>query len=71
MRKLNCPQCYIPNFYVKNESRDRRLVYVMEDLTICTKNEDESLEGFNLEIIYCLGCSWSGSPARLKQTKRY
>lgn len=71
MRKLNCPQCNIPNFYIMNDAGERRLVYVMEDLSICPKNEGESLNGFNLDKVYCLGCSWSGSPARLKQTKRY
>ena len=45
MRKLNCPQCNIPNFYIMNDAGERRLVYVMEDLSICPKNEGESLDG--------------------------
>ena len=55
MRKLNCPQCNIPNFYIMNDAGERRLVYVMEDLSICPKNEGESLDGFNLDKIYCMG----------------
>jgi hypothetical protein len=26
---------------------------------------EENMEGFDLTIIYCLGCSWSGSPKKL------
>ena len=26
MRKLNCPQCNIPNFYIMNDAGERRLV---------------------------------------------
>ena len=54
MKRRLCPQCKIPNFYVLNEKKERRLVFV----TV----------GFDLTVIYCLGCSWSGSPRR---TVRY
>lgn len=64
MRKLVCPQCKIASLYVKNTLGERRLVYVMEDGTVVPRHE-ESLEGFDLTEVYCLGCSWHGSPKRL------
>lgn len=66
MRKRICPQCQIAAFYVKNESGDRRLVYVLSDGTVTAKYPDESLEGFCLDEVFCLGCSWHGSPSRPK-----
>lgn len=27
-----------------------------------TEKFEENMEGFDLTIVYCLGCSWSGSP---------
>lgn len=65
MRKLVCPQCKIASLYVKNALGERRLVYVMEDGTVVPRHEEESLEGFDLAEVYCLGCSWHGSPKRL------
>ncbi|WP_294539816.1 hypothetical protein [uncultured Bacteroides sp.] len=65
MRKLVCPQCKIASLYVKNTLGERRLVYVMEDGTVVPRHEEESLEGFDLTEVYCLGCSWHGSPKRL------
>ena len=66
MRKKVCPQCRIAAFYVKNEAGERRLVYVTDEGEVVLKYPEESLEGFDLEVVYCLGCSWSGSPKRLK-----
>lgn len=66
-RKRVCPQCGIPNFYVKNNEGDILPVYVFDDLSIHPKNEGVSLEGYNLEVIYCLGCSWKGSVKDLKR----
>lgn len=37
MRKFNCPQCNIPNFYIMNDAGERRLVYVMEVSENCRK----------------------------------
>lgn len=65
MKKLVCPQCKIAAMYVKNEAGERRLVYVTSEGEVVPKKEDESLEGFNLEEVFCLGCSWHGSPKRL------
>lgn len=64
LRKLLCVQCKIGSFYIKNEQGERRLVYVMSDFTIVPKHEEESLAGFDTSVVYCLGCSWSGSPKK-------
>lgn len=64
-RKNKCPQCQISSFYIKNDLNERRLIYVLEDATIIPKYEEESLEGYDLTTVYCLGCSWSGTVKRL------
>lgn len=64
MKRRLCPQCKIPNFYVLNDKKERRLVFVDENFQVIPSREDESLEGFDLTVIYCLGCSWSGSPRK-------
>lgn len=51
--------------YVKNEKNERRLVYVDDNHNVIPKYPDEGLEGFDLTEVYCLGCSWHGSPKRL------
>ena len=65
MRKKLCPQCKIAAFYVKNESGERRLVYVTSEGEVVPKNPEESLDGFDVSEVFCLGCSWHGSPQRL------
>lgn len=63
--KLLCPQCKIAAMYVKNEQGDRLLVYVLEDGEVVPKYPEDSMEGFDLTEVFCLGCSWHGSPKRL------
>ncbi len=65
MRGKLCPQCKIHRFYLKNESGDRLVVTVTQEKEIIPIHENESLEGFDTSILYCLGCSWSGSVHRL------
>ena len=65
MRNLQCPQCGISRFYVRNESGDSVLVNVDEKLTIIPVHVEDSLTGFDLSLLYCLGCSWQGSPKSL------
>lgn len=65
MKKLVCPQCKIAAMYVKNEKGERLLVYVTSDGTVIPKKEEESLEGYDLTEVFCLGCSWHGSPKRM------
>ncbi|PLX17395.1 MAG: hypothetical protein C0597_07045 [Marinilabiliales bacterium] len=60
MRYMVCPQCGISNFYVLNERGERLNVKVSRELVIICNDKSESLEGFNLNVLYCLGCSWSG-----------
>lgn len=64
MKKMLCPQCKIAAMYVKNEQGERRLVYVLEGGEVIPKYPEESMEGFDLTQIYCLGCSWQGSSKR-------
>ena len=61
MKKMLCPQCKIAAMYVKNEAGERRLVYVTSEGEVVPKKEDESLEGFDLNEVFCLGCSWHGN----------
>ena len=61
MKKMLCPQCKIAAMYVKNESGERRLVYVTDQAEVIPKNPDETLEGFDVSEVFCLGCSWHGS----------
>jgi len=69
MRNLRCPQCDIHRFYVKNESGNTVLVTINELYEINTVHPTDTLEGFDLSVIYCLGCSWSGSPKSLRGGK--
>lgn len=57
-RFLNCPQCGINNFYVKDNQGNRLLVKVDSDFQIIPVNNNETLDGFDLDEMYCLGCSW-------------
>lgn len=64
-KKSLCPQCKVGAFYLKNEQGERRLVYVLETGEVVPKYPSDSLEGYDTEVVYCLGCSWNGSPKRL------
>lgn len=66
MKKLKCPQCDIQRFFVKNEKGENRLVNVTDNYEVVTVHPEESLEGFDLTMLYCLGCSWKGSPKSLR-----
>ncbi|MDX9747070.1 MAG: hypothetical protein RBT57_01070 [Paludibacter sp.] len=61
-RKRLCPQCKIHRFRVKNDSGESVVVIVTEDFEVVPIHPEESLEGFDLTVLYCLGCSWKGSP---------
>ena len=50
---------------VKNEQGERLLVYITQEGTVVPKDAEASTEGFDMTEIYCLGCSWHGSPNRL------
>ena len=69
MKNLNCPQCDIHRFQVKNELNECVVVTVNEHFEVIPVHECDSLVGFDLTIIYCLGCSWSGSPRSLRKGK--
>ena len=65
MRKLLCPPCKISGLYLKNPQGERLPIYVTDKHEIVPKDPNASLEGFDLTEIFCLGCSWSGTPKRL------
>jgi hypothetical protein len=67
MRYLVCPQCGIMRFQVKNDAGGTMVVQVTTGFEIIPVIAGESLEGFNLDLLYCLGCSWKGNRKSLKR----
>lgn len=65
MKKKLCPQCKIHRFRVKNEKGDSVVVVVNEKFEIIPIHPEVSLEGLDIETLYCLGCSWKGHPRSL------
>ena len=65
MKKMLCPQCKVGVFCVKNAAGDRLAVYVSPEGEVVPKNPGDSLAGYDLTEVFCLGCSWHGSPKRL------
>lgn len=65
MRKLVCPQCKIQRFRIKNDKGESTVVTVTENFEIIPLNDNETLEGFDINTLYCLGCSWQGSAKKL------
>lgn len=66
MRKRRCPQCDIPSMYVKNEAGERLLVYVYDNGIVQSKDPAADTTGFDMTEVFCLGCSWHGSPQRCR-----
>lgn len=56
-----CPQCKIRRFYLLNSAGERLVVTVSENKKIHPIHADESLDGFDTTLLYCLGCSWKGT----------
>jgi hypothetical protein len=65
MKFLVCPQCGIDRFFVLDKAGNRRLVKVTREYEIVPIDPDESLDGYDLNLLYCLGCSWKGTKNRL------
>jgi len=65
MKNLLCPQCEIHRFYIKNQLGDCMIVTVNQKYEIIPIHTEDSLVGFDLTMLYCLGCSWKGSPKSL------
>ncbi|VBB48435.1 conserved hypothetical protein [uncultured Paludibacter sp.] len=61
MKNKLCPQCKIRRFQVKNDKGESVVVTVTENDEIVPIHPEQSLEGFDLDVLYCLGCSWKGS----------
>ncbi len=62
---LFCPQCGIRRFYVKNSRGQRIVIMVRTDFSFELVNPEDTLEGYDLDILYCLGCSWRGDKSKL------
>ena len=60
MRKMVCPQCKVGAFFVMNGQGERLPVYISDKGEIVPKDSTSSLEGYDLDTVYCL---WS-VPAR-------
>lgn len=65
MKNKICPQCKIHRFRVKNEKGESVVVTVNESFEVIPIYPEQSLEGYDLNVLYCLGCSWKGSPKSL------
>ena len=65
MKNKLCPQCKVRRFQVKNERGEAVVVTVDEQNQIIPIHEGTSLDGFDLDLLYCLGCSWKGSVRQL------
>ena len=57
MKKMLCPQCKIAAMYVKNAAGERLLVYVTDQGEVVPKDPSQSLEGFDVSEVFCLGFS--------------
>jgi hypothetical protein len=67
MKFLVCPQCGVSNFFVKNKQGERLNVKVTREFEIVLVDTTKSLVGYNLDEIFCLGCSWHGKKKELKK----
>lgn len=65
MENKICPQCKIRRFRVKNDADEWVVVTVTKSNEIVPIHPEQSLEGFDLDMLYCLGCSWKGSVKKL------
>ncbi len=66
MKNLKCPQCDIHRFVVKNESGESIVVTVNKHYEVIPVHAGVSLAGYDLNLLYCLGCSWQGAPELLR-----
>jgi hypothetical protein len=69
MNFLYCPKCGIRRFHLKNSRGETVLVHVTTNYEIVPAKEGESIEGFDTETLYCLGCSWTGGVDELRKVK--
>ncbi|MBU8892182.1 MAG: hypothetical protein KOO66_05350 [Bacteroidales bacterium] len=67
MKFMICPQCGVAIFYVKNKEGERLNVKVSRALEIIPNDQSKNLKGYNLDELFCLGCSWHGKIGELKK----
>jgi len=58
---LVCPRCGDRRLFLKNANDQRIGVYITHEHEIIPMNPENSIEGYDTSIIYCLGCSWKGT----------
>jgi len=58
---LVCPRCGDRRLFLKNANNERLGVYITHDYEIIPMNSENTINGFDTSIIYCLGCSWKGT----------
>lgn len=61
MKNLLCPQCKVRRFYLLNAAGERLVATVTQEKEIQPIHENESLDGYDTSLLYCLGCSWKGT----------
>lgn len=61
MKNLLCPQCKVRRFYLLNAAGERLVVTVTQEKEIQPIHENESLDGYDTSLLYCLGCYWKGT----------
>lgn len=65
---LLCPQCGDNRLFVKNNNGERVFFHVdYNKNTVRTENSNADLNGHDLSVIQCAGCSWSGIINKLKE----
>lgn len=65
---LLCPQCGIRSLFVLDKSGNRVVVYFNRSKDLIIKEgQDVQMEDLDLSTIFCLGCSWRGTPDGLKK----
>ena len=67
MRYLVCPQCGIRRFAIRNDQGGQVVVQVNQEHQVVSVQDGTNLEGFNSELLFCLGCSWKGTVRELKK----
>ncbi len=67
-KRLMCPQCGSPLFYIVNYNGRELFFNVNYDHEIKpTKPQFEEVALLSPEVINCAGCSWKGSVRKLKK----
>lgn len=65
-RYLLCPQCGSHRLFVKDSDRGNVYFHInWEGQPVPTKESAADLTGLDFSLLYCCGCSWSGTRKKL------